>query len=428
MEYDFLEATAEKGLTDDEIKAALAAALRRRPKLGKVLILPPDITRMNSYAGPITRMLCELLPEAEIDVMPALGTHAPVTEEEMDKMFPGVPHALFRRHDWKRDVERLGTVPASFVGQVSEGWMEEDIPVEVNRRLLDSSYDLIISVGQVVPHEVVGMANYNKNLFVGCGGRGMINASHFLGALYGMENMMGRDLTPVHKVFDYAEARFCRDLPLLYVLTVTAPNASGTNVRSLAVGRDREMFSASIRVSQKWNLNILDAPVRKCVAYLDPEEFHTTWVGNKSVYRTRMAIADGGELLVIAPGVSRFGEDPDNDVLIRKYGYVGRKKILEFVKSNRDLAENLSAAAHLIHGSSDDRFSITYAPGHLTRAEVEGVGFKYMPLEDALAKYDIAKLRKGWNVVDGEEIYFVPNPALGLWADGKRFREAGKGN
>ncbi len=426
MNYQFKEATAPNGLSDAEIRAELSNWLKRHPKLDKILILPPDITRFNSYAGPITRMLCEMNPNAKIDIMPALGTHVPVTEEEMDKMYAGVPHNFFHPHNWRTDIAHIGDVPAEFVKKVSENWMKESIRVEINKRLLDKSYDLIISVGQVVPHEVVGMANYNKNIFVGCGGSSIINASHYLGALYGMENMMGRDFTPVHKVFDYAEEHFCRDIPLLYVLTVTAPNQTGANVRSLAVGRDRAMFSASIKVSQKYNLNFLDQPLKKVVVYLDPEEFRTTWIGNKSVYRTRMAIADGGELIVIAPGVHRFGEDMTNDALIRKYGYFGRYQVLENVKNNPDLAENLSVAAHLIHGSSDDRFSITYAPGHLTRRETEGVGFRYADLKETLAKYDISKVKPGMNHVGGEDIYYIANPALGLWADRNRFEKSGK--
>lgn len=424
MPYTILEASAATGLTDAEIAASISRYLHNREKPRSVLILPPDITRMNSYAGPITRMLCDMLPGAAIDIMPALGTHVPMTESEKERMYPGVPHDRFLEHDWRNGVAHIGDVPAGFVEEVSGGLYAQDIRVELNRMILDKKYDAIFSVGQVVPHEVVGMANYNKNVLVGCGGSGFIHGSHFLGAVYGMENMMGRDLTPVHRVFDYAEENFCKDIPLTYILTVVAPNADGPNVRSVAIGRDRRMFSESIRVSRAFNLNLLDAPLQKVVAYLDPEEFHTTWLGNKSIYRTRMAIADGGELLVIAPAVHRFGEDLHNDRIIRKYGYVGRERILAAVRENEDLRECLSVAAHLIHGSSDGRFSITYAAGKLTRAEVESVGFGYMPLEEALARYNVASLVSGPNTVNGEDIYFIPNPALGLWADRNRFDSA----
>lgn len=427
MPYTFTEAIEPTGLSDHDIAVMLSTYLADKPKPKKVLLLPPDITRFNSYAGPITRMLCGLLDGAAIDIMPALGTHVPMTAEEIDRMYPGVSPSLFRTHNWREDVVHLGDVPADFIKNVSAGLYDQPIRVEINRRLVEGGYDMIVSVGQVVPHEVAGMANYNKNVFVGCGGAGFIHGSHFLGAVYGMENMMGRDFTPVHRVFDYAEETFCKDIPLTYILTVTAPNDQGPNVRSLAVGRDRRMFSDSIRVSQNANLNFLEKPLRKVVAYLDPEVFHTTWIGNKAIYRTRMAIADGGELLVIAPGVHRFGEDLGNDKLIRKYGYVGRERILAAVRQNEDLRGSLSVAAHLIHGSSDGRFAITYAPGHLTREEIESVNFRYMGLDEALGRYDVHALKPGVNTVRGEEMYFIPNPALGLWADRNRFDNAAPG-
>lgn len=421
MKNVFLEASTPQGLTEEQIRCALGEALCGGPEPKRVLILPPDITRLHSYAGPITRMLHELLSGTAIDVMPALGAHMPMTAEEIARMYPGVPRQHFLPHDWRRDVREIGAVPAEMIEQLSEGRMREPLPVEVNRRLLDGAYDLILSVGQVVPHEVVGMSNYNKNIFVGCGGSRIIHGSHYLGALYGMERIMGRDRSPVHTVFDYAEQRFAMHIPLVYIMTVTTAQSAGVRVHSLAVGRERSLYSRTIAVSRKHNFTVLEKPLQKVVAYLDPEEFHTTWVGNKAIYRTRMAIADGGSLLVIAPGVQRFGEDTASDEMIRKFGYSGRDVLLEQMGRSHDLAASRGVAAHLIHGSPEGRFTVTYAPGQLSEQEIRSVGFAYLPLRDALAQYDIGSLRPGKNTVNGEEIYFIGNPAMGLWADRARF-------
>ncbi len=152
------------------------------------------------------------------------------------------------------------------------------------------------------------------------------------------------------------------------------------------------------------------------VVYLDPEEFKSTWLGNKSIYRTRMAIADRGELVVLAPGVRTFGEDPAIDGLIRKYGYRTTPEILSFVDENNDLRENLSAAAHLIHGSPENRFRVTYAAGHLTREEVESVGYNFGNINELMARYNPGNLMTGLHkTADGEEFYFISNPATGLW-------------
>ena len=126
---------------------------------------------------------------------------------------------------------------------------------------------------------------------------------------------------------------------------------------------------------------------------------------------------------MLAPGVHEFGEDAAIDALIRKYGYCGTPATLEAVRQDPDLAANLSAAAHVIHGSSEGRFTIRYCPGHLTREEIESVHFEYGDLAEYGSKYDPAKLADGWNVVDGEEIFFISNPGLGLWAYRGRFKE-----
>ncbi|NLC54086.1 MAG: DUF2088 domain-containing protein [Firmicutes bacterium] len=393
--------------------------------LRKVLLLPPDITRFHSKAGLIVQLLYKALaPRAKVEIMPALGTHMPMSKEERGLMFgTEIPAECFRVHDWRNDVVKIGEVPATYVAEVSEGLVSFPIDVEVNRCLLDPSYDLIVSIGQVVPHEVVGMANYSKNILVGCGGRDLINKTHFLGASYGLERMMGRAKTPVRQIFDYAEEHFLARIPLQYILTVTTTEGDMTKLNGLFIGRSRGLFAAAARESQQRNLNLFTHPLKKVVVYLEPGEFKTTWLGNKAVYRTRMAIADGGELLILAPGLRKFGEDPQIDILIRKYGYVGSRRILALVAEHEELKNNLSAAAHLIFSSSEDRFRITYAPGHLGREEIEQVNFSYLPLSEALAKYDPAKLKDGFNTMaDGEEIFYISNPALGLWALKERFQ------
>jgi nickel-dependent lactate racemase len=393
--------------------------------LRKVLLLPPDVTRFHSKAGLIVQLLYKALQrEAKVEIMPALGTHIPMSAEERTLMFgTEIPAECFLVHDWRNDVVKIGEVPGDFVAEVSGGLVSYPIGVEVNRRLIDPSYDLIVSIGQVVPHEVVGMANYSKNIFVGCGGQDIINKSHFLGAAYGMEKMMGRDDTPVRKVFDYAEEHFLGAIPLQYILTVTTTKGDVTSINGLFIGRDRQLFTAAVRESQRRNLDLLDQPLKKVVVYLDPGEFKTTWLGNKAVYRTRMVIADEGELLILAPGLKQFGEDPQIDQLIRKYGYVGSQRVLALVEEHEDLKHNLSAAAHLIHGSSEGRFRITYAPGQVSGEEIEQVNFGYLPLTEALEKYNPAKLKNGFNTMaDGEEIFYISNPALGLWALKEKFQ------
>jgi nickel-dependent lactate racemase len=420
-----LKSDKATGIEDVELEKVLSNSIEaKKNSLRKVLLLPPDFTRNHSGAGKITAMYYNMLKDScEVDIMPALGTHMPMPRHELIEMFGSeIPEECFLVHNWREDVVKIGEVPGEFVEKVSEGLINNPIDVEVNRLLVDKSYDLVISIGQVVPHEVVGMANYSKNIFVGCGGRNMINQSHMLGAVYGMERVMGQDKTPVRQVFDYAEENFAKDIPLMYVLTVTVQHEGKTSIQGLFVGRERKIFEEAVKLSQEKNLTFVERPLKKVVVYLDGKEFKSTWIGNKSVYRTRMAIADNGELIVLAPGVRQFGEDSGNDKLIRKYGYVGRLEVLDMYKELKELQENQSVAAHLIHGSSDNRFTITYAVDKLSKEEVESVNFNYMPLAEAYKKYNPEKLKDGFNTLeDGEEIYFISNPAVGLWADRSKF-------
>ncbi len=411
-------------LRDADLRAALNGVFAQLGAKQKVLAIPPDFTRANSRAGILTRISYEHYQQAMTDVLPALGTHVPMPDWQIERMYAGVPKSLFRVHDWRHEVVTIGTLESDFVKQVTQGIYAKPWPAQLNRRIWEGGHDLILSIGQVVPHEVVGLANHTKNLFVGCGGKAGIDESHFIGACYGMEKMMGRADTPVRRILNEALTRFCDHMPIVFVLTVVGrpnpgetPDADGLVTRGLFIGSGTECFELAAKLSVAVNFTHLDEEPKKIVVHLDHEEFHTTWLGNKAVYRTRMAIATGGELVILAPGLKGFGEDPGIDLLIRKYGYRTTPEIMAAVAANADLGGNLSAAAHLIHGSSEGRFAVTYCPGHLSRAEIEGVGYRYADLATTTRRYDPAKLKDGWNVLpDGERIYYISNPALGLWA------------
>lgn len=393
----------------------------------RVLLLPPDMSRFHSDAGNLTQILYNALtPDAHVDILPTIGTHYAMTDAELREMFgPDIPLERFKVHDWKTGITEVGEVPGEKIAEFSEGALDYSMQVAVANLLFDGNYDLMLSIGQIVPHEVIGMANYTKNICVGVGGSDMINKSHFLGAVYGMERIMGRADTPVRKAIDYAFHTFLSQLPMYFIMTVMSKEGDQLVMRGLFCGDDDDAYQQAAALSQQTNLDLLDAPVDKAVVYLDPSEFKSTWIGNKAIYRLRMAMADDGELTILAPGLHAFGEDPENDRLIRKYGYYGTETTLKAVEENEELRNSLGAAAHLIHGSSDGRFHITYCPGPgISRAEIEQAGFAYAPYEEMAKTYNPATLRDGWNTLpDGERVFYVSNPALGLWALTSQFEE-----
>ena len=341
-------------LGPNDLEFGLYSALVKLGTRKKVLVVPPDFTSFHSRAGDLTTLIYNYYKDGLKDILPALGTHAPMSDHELDEMFKGVPKDLFRIHDWRKDVVTIGTVPGEFVSNITNGAVDYSWPAQLNKLVFNGGHDLILSVGQVVPYEVIGMANYNKNLLVGTGGPEGINKSHFIGAVYGMERIIGKASNPVRSLLNYASTNFMSHLPVVYVHTVIGRDDTGKLViRGLFIGDDEEVFRLAAELSIKVNFSMLDKPLKKVVVFLDPSEFKSTWLGNKSIYRTRMAMADNGELIVLAPGLKEFGEDKEIDRLIRKYGYRGTPATLKFLSENEELRNNLSAAAHLIHGSSE---------------------------------------------------------------------------
>jgi nickel-dependent lactate racemase len=419
----FERGSATDSLSGNDLREGLNQAFDRLGARARVLAVPPDFTRFHSQSGQLTRLAYDYYGPHLTDVLPAVGTHTAMTPTQIATMFPGVPAGLFRVHNWRTGVTAIGEVPAEFVREVSDGVVDFSWPVQLANLIWTGRHDLILSVGQVVPHEVIGMAGYNKNIFIGTGGVDSINRSHFIGAAYGMERMMGRADTPVRRILNYAAGHFTRHLPIVYALPVIGRGPDGKlHVRGLYVGDDVEAFQKAAALSLQVNFEMLDTPLEKVVVYLDPGEYKSTWLGNKAVYRTRMVLADGGQLIILAPGLREFGEDGEIDRLIRKYGYRGTPATLAAVKANEELRNNLSAAAHLIHGSSEGRFDITYCPGHLTRQEIEGANFRYADLKTTTRRYDPEKLKDGFNTLpDGEKVFYISNPALGLWASRSRF-------
>jgi nickel-dependent lactate racemase len=397
------------------------AEARRRicawPK--RVLLLPPDITRMHSGAGRLTEILYRLLAdEAEVHVIPTLGQHVPHTPEENRQMFGSIPNERIHAHDWRGGCVEVGEIPGRFVDEATQGAADWRMPIVLNRMLMQEPWDLIINVGHVVPHEVLGFANHNKNYFIGLGGKDLICAAHMAAAACGIENNLGNLITPLRACFNRAEDEYLGELPDLYVQVVLARSENDRLVHTgVYVGDDLETYLGAAKQSREENITLFEEPVHKIVCVMQGDEFFSTWVANKSIYRTRMALADGGELVVIAPGLKRFGEQPDVDAFIRKYGYVGTPRVMEQYATNADMQDLAHATAHLMHGSSEDRFTVTYAPGHLSREEIEGVNFRYADIDATIGRYRPERCKQGWNTTaDGERFYFIPTPSAGLWA------------
>lgn len=417
--------TAE--ITEAEAAAFVERTMERFPDARRVLLVPPDYTRLASGAGALTVELWKrLAPRAEVGVLPATGTHVAMSPREIESMFPGIPREAFLEHHWRRGVKTLGEIPEEFVAEQCAGRFASPIQCEISTHLVEQPWDRIVSIGQLVPHEVAGIANHAKNIFIGLGGKDIIDKSHFLGAVCGMESLMGRADNPVRAVLNECTRRFGKLLPpITYLLNVRGRTQDGRAVtRGLFAGEGLECFHAGSHLCRQVNLTLLDRPINRAVVYLHPKEYKSTWLGNKAIYRLRMALADGAKLIVLAPGVRMFGEDSGIDALIRRFGYFGTEQTLRAVREHRELAQNLSAAAHLIHGSSEGRFDIVYCPGELRREEIKGAGYRYEDLAEELRRYEPKNRAEGFHQLPGgESFFFTAHPGQGLWALRRQFTE-----
>ena len=422
----FSEGAVDLTIDSNRISELIDCMLEKLGNTRRVLILPPDFTRYHSYGGEITFMLYNKLKNSSyIEIMPTLGTHAPLSPEESDIMYHGIPHEIFKRHDWKHDIVRIGTIPSEITRELTNGLVDFPIHCEINKTLVEGRWDQIISVGQLVPHELAGIANFNKNVLIGAGGKDIIDKTHFIGAMYGLEKLMGHITSPVRKVLDYMGRNFTNQLPVSYLMTVRGvDNDEQIVTRGIYAGNDEECYLRGAALCQEVNIKLLNKEYKKVIAFLDPEEFKSTWVGNKAIFRTRMAVADGGELIILCPGIYTFGEDPVNDSIIRKYGYQNTEKLLKAVNENIDLANNLTPVSHLIISSPENRFKVIYAAKKLSRKEIESVYCNYADFDELVKRYDPSKLKEGENIMpDGEEIFYVSKPAQGLWAEINRFKQ-----
>lgn len=419
-----------RAITRDELRTAVVKIVETAAPAGgaRVLLVPPDHTRLHSRAGEITAIVFEHLTDSGRDVwvLPATGTHVAMGAEDLNRMFgAGIPHERVLAHDYRNGVVPIGEVDPAALGL--GGSDDSPVAVDVSGHLLQG-WDLVISIGQVVPHEVAGMANFTKNLIVGLGGDAMIGRSHLLGAEVGIEQVIGEPDNPVRRLIDTAFDRYLADrIDVLWLLTVMESTSTGVVQRGVFAGSGRSTetggaaFRAAADLAARCAITTVEEPFERVVCWMDPAEFSTTWLANKAIYRCRRAMATGGELMILAPGVAGFGEDPTIDQLIRRHGYRGTQATLDALGRDPDLAANPAAAAHLIQGSSEGRFAVVYCTdpdaGGLTPTEVERVGFDWLPLDAELARLGVNEATVAGDHLDADRrpFHYLDHPALGLW-------------
>ena len=364
-------------LSPAELRAIVEQALLTVGPGARVLAIVPDKTRDDNtdVLFPAASEILAARGAEQFDALVAQGTHMPMTEaEKRAKVGLGEGAALpllgqIFDHQWNRPEELvdLGELSAERVNELTGGLINESVKVNLNRLLAPGVYDTVLIFGATVPHEVAGFAGGAKYFFPGVAGPNLTHATHWLGALASIENIIGRVETPTRHMIEAAA-----DLVPARVISINSVVTRGDDERlrthALFCGDFREAFRRAAEVSRQVHIKYTGRKYKRVVALLD-EHYDELWVGGKASYKLGGIIEEGGELVIYAPHLRTISET--HGLLIEKYGYAPIDRVREMVALSTELRSNLAVAAHLAHvsyaGSRDEsgkvipRYKITMA-------------------------------------------------------------------
>lgn len=361
-------------LTTSSLTEIIHAALDVVQPGERVLAIIPDKTRDDNthVLFPIATEFLTKRGVASFDALVAQGTHPPMSEtQKCTKIGADTFAGQLFDHRWDDPTEliTLGELSAETVKELTNGLIENAVPVSINKLLAPGIYDTVLVFGATVPHEVAGFAGGAKYFFPGVAGPELTHTTHWLGALAGIENIIGQVDTPTRRLIEAAtdliEARI---ISLNTVVSRTSDDELVTY--ALFTGDIREAFRRAAEVSRQVHIRYTGRKYKKVVALLDPH-YDELWVGGKASYKLGAIIEEGGELIIYAPHLTRLSET--HGALIEKYGYAPLESVRDMLGISQELRENLCIAAHLAHvayaGRLDERgkvvprYKITMATG-----------------------------------------------------------------
>jgi nickel-dependent lactate racemase len=411
--------STDRYLTDEEIRAIAAEALGAAPLDGKrVLVIIPDGTR--TMPMPLMYDAFEeiLGPRvAALDYLVALGTHQPMTDEQLTRLVGRevkdgrTDRRRIHNHRWDlpESFVTLGTIPAKEIEELSGGLMSRDVPVTINRLVLD--YDQILICGPVFPHEVVGFSGGTKYFVPGIAGPDIINFTHWLGAVMTNYRIIGAGYTPVRAVIDRA-ASFI-DTPVLCAALVV----SHDGVSGLYVGPPRDAWVAASALSSEKHIVWVDKPFTRVLSVM-PKMYDDLWTGAKGMYKMEPAVADGGEVVIYSPTIDEVSYTHGR--IIDEIGYHCIDYFLKQWERFRQYPAGVVAHSTHVKGLGEydaatgverPRINVTLATG-IPEARCRKINLGYLDPASVDVEEWKARADEGWLVVPraGEMLYRVRQP------------------
>src|SRR5437763_1940479 len=344
-------------LVPDELRNILEQALLRVAPDARVLAIIPDKTRDDNtdVLFPFAAEILAARNIAQFDALVAQGTHMPMTEAEKflktglatGKSAPGLGQVYDHQWNVPEELVTIGELSAARVRELTGGLLDDAIPVNLNRLLSPGIYDTVLIFSATVPHEVAGFAGGAKYFFPGVAGPDLTHATHWLGALASIENVIGRVETVTRHMIE-AAADFVAAQIITLNSVVTRDEHNRLRTHALFAGDFREAFRRAAEVSRQVHIKYTGRKYQRVVALLD-EHYDELWVGGKASYKLGGIIEEGGELIIYAPHLRSISET--HGKLIEKYGYAPLDRVREMVALSTELQNNLAVAAHLAHVS-----------------------------------------------------------------------------
>ncbi len=376
----------DRSLPEAEVREIVARAFAEHDVTGeRVLFLTPDATR-SAPMPMMFRVLYDVIGQrtAALDYLIALGTHQPMDEAHLNRLFGLTPEDRAGRyagvhiynHEWEEPetFEHIGTIPASEIEALTGGLMSMDVPVTVNKMLFD--YDRVIVCGPTFPHEVVGFSGGNKYFFPGVAGPEVINFSHWLGAVITSWKVIGTKHTPVREVIDRAASLI--DVPRLCFSMVVRGH---DDLVGLYFGTPEEAYGAAADLSARHHVIYVERPFRRVLCVM-PEMYDDLWTAAKGMYKMEPAVADGGEVILYAPHITEVSYT--HGEVIDRVGYHVRDYFLKQWERFKDCPWGVLAhSTHLCgvgtyeEGVERPRVRVTLATG-IPRERCERVGLNYL--------------------------------------------------
>jgi nickel-dependent lactate racemase len=339
-------------LSENQIREIVRQGIENASVAGKrVLAIIPDTTR-TAPMPLLFRLLCQSIqPEkTQLNFLIALGTHPQISEEEVlrhvgisrEEKEKKYGHIHLYCHEWNQPehLTTIGTISSAVIENISQGLLREDIPVSINKRILD--YDLLLVVGPVFPHEVVGFSGGNKYFFPGIAGADVINSTHWLGALITNIKVNGVKETPIRKAIDFA-ASFIPNEKKAFCFVATHDGLKG-----LFFGSPKQAWSEAADLSAKVHVVYSDRTYRKVIG-IAPRMYDDLWVAGKVMYKLESIVEDGGELVIYAPNISEVSYT--HGKMIEQVGYHVRDYFLKQMYRFQDIPKAVLAHSTHVRGT-----------------------------------------------------------------------------